>query len=57
MTLTAVVGFSLDSSGVVSLHIHDYDMLEGRIGEEDHAVELTRLGDLFEVTTAGTGKV
>ncbi len=54
---TAVVGFSLDSSGVVSLHIHDYDMLEGRIGEEDHVVELTRLGDLFEVTTAGTGKV
>ena len=54
---TAVVGFSLDSSGVVSLHIHDYDMLEGRIGEEDHVVELTRLGDLFEVTTAETGKV
>lgn len=54
---TAVVGFSIDSSGVVSLHIHDYDMQEGTIGEEDHVVELTKLGDLFEVITANTGTI
>lgn len=50
---TAVVGFSMDSSGVVSIHVHDYDVLEGTIGEEDHVVELTRLGELLEVTNVG----
>ncbi len=50
---TAVVGFSIDPSGVVSIHVHDYDVLKGVIGEEDHEVELTKFGDLFEVTYAG----
>lgn len=50
---TAVVGFSIDPSGVVSIHVHDYDVLKGEIGEEDHEVELTKFGDLFEVTYAG----
>lgn len=51
---TAVVGFSVDPSGVVSIHVHDYDILTGTIGEEDHEVELTRFGELFEVTKVGT---
>lgn len=50
---TAVVGFSVDQSGVVSIHVHDYDVLKGEIGEEDHVVELTKFGELFEVTNAG----
>lgn len=49
----AVVGFSLDSSGVVSLHIRDYDLMEGTIGQEDHVVELTKFNQLFEVTSMG----
>lgn len=47
---TAVVGFSIDSSGVLSLHIKFYDPFENKIDNKDHIVELTRLKDLFEVT-------
>lgn len=49
---TAVVGFSVDASGIVSIHVRDYDILEGKISEKDNVIELTRFGDLFEVTGA-----
>ena len=47
---TAVIGFSISQSGVISLHIHDYDLLAGHIDEADHVIELTRYADLFEIT-------
>jgi molecular chaperone DnaK len=46
---TAVIGFSLDSSGVISLHVYDYDILEGSIGTQDHAIELTNFRELFDM--------
>lgn len=46
---TAVVGFSVDSSGVLSLHIHDYDVLEDRICEEGQIIELTSFRELFDM--------
>lgn len=46
----ALVGFSLDSSGIISIHIHDYDPIEDKIDEEDNVIELTRLNELFKIT-------
>lgn len=46
---TAVIGFSLDPSEVVSVHICEYDLLEDQLGE-DHVIELTRFDELFELT-------
>ena len=51
---TAVVGFSVDPSNVVSVHVRDYDLMQGVISDEDHVVELTKFNDLFEVATVGT---
>lgn len=50
---TAVVGFSLDPSNVVSVHVRDYDLMKGRISDDDHVIELTKFNDLFEVATVG----
>lgn len=47
---TAVIGFSVDCCGVVSIHIRDYDVFEGIISDEDHVIELTRFNELFEMT-------
>lgn len=46
---TAAIGFSLDASGVLSIHIRDYDMHTQTMGE-DHKVELTRFSELFALT-------
>lgn len=50
---TAVVGFSLDSSGVISLHIHDYDILatrdEDKIKKDGRKIELTSFRELFDI--------
>ncbi|MCD8361700.1 MAG: Hsp70 family protein [Lachnospiraceae bacterium] len=46
---TAVVGFSLDSSEVLSIHIREYNLLEGKMGEDDRVIELSRFGELFEM--------
>lgn len=48
---TAVVGFSLDASEVVSIHVHEYDLLNGTMDSVGHRIELTRYKDLFETTT------
>lgn len=45
---TVVVGFSLDSSGVLSLHIHEYDIFEDKISEEGRKIELTSFRELFD---------
>ncbi|MDO5538810.1 MAG: hypothetical protein Q4F83_01880 [Eubacteriales bacterium] len=47
---TANVGFSLDSSEVVSIHIREYDLLNDQPGETDHVIELTKFSDLFDLT-------
>lgn len=47
----AVVGFAIDSSGVVTLHAHNYDMFSGKIEKEPNSIELAQFSDLFEVTT------
>ena len=47
---TAVVGFSLDASGIVSIHVHDYDLLEDKMDPEGHTIELSRFNDLFDLT-------
>ena len=46
----AVVGFSISASGIVTLHIHDYDWIANKMDSKDHPVELTKFSDLFEVT-------
>lgn len=46
---TVVVGFSLDSSGVLSLHIHDYDVAESKISEDGRKIELTNFRELFDI--------
>ena len=48
---TAVIGFSLDSSGVISLHIYDYDIFTEEIGKKDHVIELTNFRELFDMQT------
>ncbi len=45
----AVVGFSLDSSGVISLHIHQLDIIENKVSKEKHTIELTSFNELFGV--------
>ncbi len=50
---TAVVGFSVDPSNVVSVHVRDYDLMRGAISDEDHVIELTRFNDLFEASAVG----
>ena len=46
---TAVVGFSLDSSGVLSLHIHDYDLISCQISDRGEKIELTNFKELFDI--------
>ena len=48
---TAVVGFSLDSSGVISIHVYDYDIFEGKCGTKGHVIELTNFRELFDMQT------
>ncbi len=45
---TVVVGFSVDASGILSLHIHDYDIMEEKIVGERQVIELTSFRDLFD---------
>lgn len=47
--LTAVIGFSLDASEMLSIHIRDYDLFTRTISEEDHEIKLARFADLFDV--------
>ena len=47
---TAVVGFSLDSSEVLSIHIREYDLFNSQVSKEDHEIELNKFGELFELT-------
>lgn len=45
-----VVGFSLDSSEIISIHIRQWDMVNTQVVGEDFSVELAKYSDLFEPT-------
>lgn len=45
-----VVGFSLDSSEIISIHIRQWDMVNTKIVGEDFSVELAKYSDMFEPT-------
>lgn len=47
---TAVIGFSMDSSEVVSIHVREYDLLTNEVSDVDNVIELTRYNDMFEMT-------
>ena len=40
-------GFSLDSSGIITLHVHEYDVINNRFGAE-YKIELSNIKELFE---------
>lgn len=46
----AVIGFSVDQSGIMSLHVFDYDIMKDEIGPEAKKIELTSFSELFEIT-------
>ena len=48
--MTAVVGFSLDNSGIVSIHVYDYDLFNEKVSGQGQTIELTRFNDLFDLT-------
>ncbi len=52
----ALIGFSMDTSGILSVHIHDYDPITEHLGEE-HIIELTKLNELFKVTGFSGGEL
>ena len=49
--LPFVVGFSLDSSGVITLHVQTYDILRGPVGDHCNTIELTSIRSLFDIQT------
>lgn len=55
---TAVIGFSVDSAGVISIHIHDYDIIENHMAPKARVIELAQFENLFKMTgdAGGGGK-
>ena len=45
----AVAGFSMDSSGVISIHIHEFDIITSKVSKEKYSIELTSFTELFGV--------
>ena len=45
-----MVGFSLDNSGIVSIHVYDYDLFNEKVSGQGQTIELTRFNDLFDLT-------
>lgn len=52
----ALIGFSMDTSGIISVHIHDYNPITDTLGDE-HIIELTKLNELFKVTGFSGGEL
>lgn len=46
---TALIGFSVSHSGLLSLHVQDYDYLREQVTDE-HIIELTTFKDMFDQT-------
>lgn len=42
------IGFSIDSSGVLTLHVHSYDIIRGRVSEKSNKIELSSFRNLFD---------
>ena len=42
------IGFSLDSSEILSIHVKDYDPLTRTLSKESRTIDLTRYADLFD---------
>lgn len=45
----AVAGFSMDSSGVISIHIHEFNIITSEVSKEKYTIELTSFSELFGV--------
>ena len=45
-----VFGFSLDSSGIITLHVHQYDLISMRYVGTPNPIELTSIKNLFDPT-------
>ena len=43
-----VIGFSIDASGVLTLHVHSYDIVEDRVSEKSNKIELSSFRNLFD---------
>ena len=50
--MTAIIGFSLDSSGILSVHARPYDPYSRQIGEEDHYIVLDSFNNIFGMAEA-----
>lgn len=49
-THTAAVGFSVDSCGVISLHVRGYDLMIGRSNPKARIIRLARVDELFDIS-------
>lgn len=47
---TAAIGFSINQSDVVSIHVFDYDVMNKKVGTEINRIQLTKFRELFEIT-------
>ena len=47
---TAAIGFSLDSSEILRVHVHEYDLLKQKFTEKGKLIELAKFSDLFDIT-------
>lgn len=47
---TAFIGFSLDSSGIVSLHVRPYNLFERKAADKDHRIVLDSFNNMFSLT-------
>ena len=50
---TAVIGFSLDASEVLRVHVGEYDLFDRTITGE-HVIELSRFNELFDTSVVKT---
>ena len=47
---TAAIGFSLDSSEILRVHVHEYDLLKQKFTEKGKIIELAKFSELFDIT-------
>ena len=47
---TAAIGFSLDSSEILRIHVHEYDLLKQKFTEKGKLIELAKFSELFDIT-------
>lgn len=47
---TAVIGFSMDSSEVLRVHVNEYDLFKQKFSDKIKTIELAKFSELFEIT-------